>query len=585
MIFQRRFHSHTPTTAESLPTPPSKDITSPPKTLEEILAIAVSPRAPKPPPHAVGTIAGNPQIVRNTPLRSVSTPLKSNVPRRAPSSRKTGHATIYTDGIDGHDAFESDAFAVHMPTTRIPIIDAPVSQSKSTSPTKAQAEAVRTYQEKAKQARERNNSIGVRVPPNIASYDYAYANTSKKDAAIPAVLKPSSSPHVQAGAFPVSPPLPQEKRAQPEPKSEPVFKKSKISSNTSVFHKPTVLGVTTAATVVEESVQYLRADANGGALRPSSPPKSTTVKISMKPRSPPAPKAPPLPTIKVEACEAEPHQGHTCQVEHCRGIYYRNPYLESITTSCSPSSTKTMPNFTCQHLVEGDSIFGYKVRDPLITVAGADKPNSSSSKNRKPNATTSKTQNSAKQSPPKRTLTDRWPWIRKGAAIGKPPSTPAPDPPVKVSASKRPMSTYTSPFEDLASPPTTSPPVRPTPLRSAAAAVAAKAATTKTQPASPKKAPAVPRSTALPAPATSSSFEAGLQQIQSFIGLTVKIGLALYVFVALWFILDAVRDVLYVLCVPLRLVLVFTWAIVSFVGKGLGVVAGSMGGKIRVLGR
>lgn len=95
----------------------------------------------------------------------------------------------------------------------------------------------------------------------------------------------------------------------------------------------------------------------------------------------------------------------------------------------------------------------------------------------------------------------------------------------------------------------------------------------------------MPRSTALPAPATSSSFEAGLQQIQSFIGLTVKIGLALYVFVALWFILDAVRDVLYVLCVPLRLVLVFTWAIVSFVGKGLGVVAGSMGGKIRVLGR
>ncbi|KAF3036504.1 hypothetical protein E8E11_002296 [Didymella keratinophila] len=504
MIFQRRFHSHTPTSIDSPPTPPPKDNASPAKTLEEILAIAVSPRAPKPPPHAVGTVASNPLIIKTTPLRSASSPLKSSVPKRAPSSRKTGHATIHTDPVGGHDAFESDAFAVHMPTTRIPILDAPVSRPKAGSPTRAEVEAVQTYKEKAEQARERNNSVGVRVPDNIASYDYAYARTPKPDTAIPAVLKPSNSPPALAGAFPASPPA-----AQPQwtPKSEPVIPKSKISSNTSVFRKPTVLGVTTSAAVLEESVAYVRADAKTGARSVTMPARSTTVKISMKPKTP-SPAVSPikvsaLPANKIASCNSE-SSSHTCPVEHCRRTYYCAPYVSREENEeqgeRSPSPTKTMPNFTRQYSLEGDSIFGYKVRDkdPLGTVAGADK-SASNSDEEKPKASASKrleelrkaqqtrskgTEHATQQ---KRTLADRWPWIRReggtgvGRGSGEPPKSRAPDPPVKTPVKaptlahpkgKRPVSTYVSPFEAIATS-TTTPTGPPVPVKPGAAAAAA----------------------------------------------------------------------------------------------------------------
>ncbi|KAJ8116782.1 hypothetical protein OPT61_g1865 [Boeremia exigua] len=564
MIFQRRFHSHAHTTVESPPPPPPKNGGSSPKTLEEILAIAVSPRAPKPPPHAAGTVA-NSRVAKNSPLRSASSPVKSNVPKRAPSSRKIGHATIHTDAMDGHDAFESDAFAVHMPTTRVPIIDAVVSRAKPLSPNKAQAEAVQTYKEKAKEAREKHNNTGVRVPPNIASYDYAYANTMKADIAIPDVLKPSNSPPAPAGAFPVSPPVIQERWTRSEPKLE----KSKTPSNTSVYRKPTVLGVTTSAAVLEESVRFVRADSKGGASRPTTPPRSTTVKISMKPKTPSLPKAQTIPAIKIQTCQDETSSAHTCKAQHRRGVYYRSPHVESAATSRSPSPTKTMPNFARQYSVEGDSIFGYKVKDSLGTIGGADKSASNSSEDEKPKAATSKTPNAVKPPSPKRTLTDRWPWIRKGATVGKPPSTPAPDPPVKAPSSSRPRSIYVSPFEASLSPPTTSPPVRPV-----ARSVLSKNTLATTKTATPPT----------PAP-TSASFDRGLQQIQSFVVLALKVGLALYVVIALWFILDAIREALCVVFVPLHCAVMFAWAMVSFAGRGLSMAAETLNGKIRVLGR
>lgn len=593
MIFQRRFHSHTPTTIDSPPAPPPKDVASTPKTLEEILAIAVSPRAPKPPPHAVGTVASNPRIIKQTQFRSASSPLKSTVPRRAPSSRKTGHATIRTDAIDGHDAFESDAFAVHMPTTRIPIIDAPVSRSTPGSAAKARVEAVRTYKDKARQARERNNSIGVRVPPNIASYDYAYTRSPKGNVALPAVLKPSNSPPAPAGAFPVSPPIQQETWTQQRPKPEPGAKVTKIPSNTSVYRKPTVLGVTTSAAVIKESVQYVRADANGGASAPITPPRSTTVKISMKPK---------IPTVTTETFKQGSCQSGSCQVEHCRGIYYHPPRAATNAKSRSPSPTKTMPNFTRQYSVEGDSIFGYKVKDPLGTSAGAHNShsNSSSSEDEKPKATTSKTQDTD-CTPQKRTLTDRWPWIRKGGGskIGKPPATPAPDPPVRSPTPRRPVSVYTSPFETIPHPPKTPPlrtplPARSTPLRPAATA-AAKATTTAkpatAQHTSPKKPILVPRTTS-PTPSTTSRssahFDTGFAQIKSLFLLSIKLCFALYLVIAFWFVLDAVREALCALSVPFRLLghaVGCVWAVVSFFGRGLGVVVGGLGGRVRVLGR
>lgn len=602
MIFQRRFHSHTPISIDSPPTPPPKDNISPAKTLEEILAIAVSPRAPKPPPHAVGTVASNPRIVNNISLRSASSPLKSSVPKRAPSSRKTGHATIHTDPVGGHEAFESDAFAVHMPTTRIPILDPPVSRPKAGLPTRAQVEAVQTYKEKAEQARKRNNSVGIRVPDNIASYDYAYASSPGPDAAIQAILKPSNSPPALAGAFPASPPAAQRKWT---PEHEPVVPKSKISSNTSVFRKPTVLGVTTSAAVLEESVAYVRADAKTGARSPTTPPRSTKVKISLKPKTPSpvsakaAGKAPTLLTDKGHAC-AQGTKQHVCPVEHCRQAYYRSPYIEHADEEKrrSPSPTKTMPNFTRQYSLEGDSIFGYKVKnpDPQGTVAGADKSasNSDDEKPKPPSATRRLEElRKAQQSKltgaqQKRTLADRWPWIRRevGSALGKrsgePPKARAPDPPVRPPGKlvkNRPASTYVSPFEGIESPPAT--PSRAAPVLGKPATAKAAASQAEAAKKSPPRAKSIPS----PCPEASLGIEDGLKQIQDLAVLSVKIGLALYIVVALWFVLDALREALCVVCVPLRYVLLFVWAMVRSAASVVGGVAGSVGGKVRVLGR
>jgi hypothetical protein len=234
-----------------------------------------------------------------------------------------------------------------------------------------------------------------------------------------------------------------------------------------------------------------------------------------------------------------------------------------------------MPKFERQYSLEGDSIFGYKVKDPFGTIAGAN--NSSSSEDEKPKAAP-KTLDVPKRPGPKRTLTDRWPWIRKGPTVGKPPQAPAPDPPVKPSTPKR-ESVYVSPFEALASPPKTPPPpITPTPLRHAAS----------TRTVSCKKSPVAARSAPVSTPPTSTHFDTGFAQIQSLFLLTVKIGFALYAVVALWFILDAIREALCVVCVPFRLlghILGFVWAVVSFFGKSLGVAADGLNGKVRVLGR
>jgi hypothetical protein len=87
------------------------------------------------------------------------------------------------------------------------------------------------------------------------------------------------------------------------------------------------------------------------------------------------------------------------------------------------------------------------------------------------------------------------------------------------------------------------------------------------------------------APAASTVIETGLHQVQSYILRTLKVCLTLYLVVSLWFILDAVREALFAVSVPLQFVLMFIWAIVGFLGRMLGIVAKTMGGRIRVLGR
>jgi hypothetical protein len=68
---------------------------------------------------------------------------KEPTPRGIPTSKKTGYATIRTDSTDTQPAFESDAFAVLMPTTRLPILDRPITRTKP-APSKAAVAAAAT---------------------------------------------------------------------------------------------------------------------------------------------------------------------------------------------------------------------------------------------------------------------------------------------------------------------------------------------------------------------------------------------------------------------------------------------------------
>lgn len=90
------------------------------------------------------------------------------MPERTPKNRETSYAVIRTDSKDSQPAFESDAFAVLMPTTRLTILDKTVTPPKIRTPT-ASVEALKTYQEKARQGRERNNNQGVQIHPSLSA--------------------------------------------------------------------------------------------------------------------------------------------------------------------------------------------------------------------------------------------------------------------------------------------------------------------------------------------------------------------------------------------------------------------------------
>jgi hypothetical protein len=87
------------------------------------------------------------------------------------------------------------------------------------------------------------------------------------------------------------------------------------------------------------------------------------------------------------------------------------------------------------------------------------------------------------------------------------------------------------------------------------------------------------------ASAISMVIETGLQQAQSYFLLALEVCLALYLVVSLWFILDAVREALFVVSVPLQFVVMLIWAIMGFLGRILGKAAKTLGGKVRILGR
>lgn len=468
-----------------------------PKTLEEILSI--SAKLPTGSKHATSSSSKDHELTDNTKARH----WPQYRVTREPSSRKTGHATIHTDATDQHEAFESDAFAVHMPTTRLPILDRPL---RSTKPSPAaQAEAYQTYKEKARQMRERNNSSGVQIPSKIVSYDYASPSRTQRTPIVKEVSQPLGSPS-PAGSFPISPPLPQAGWARPE-RVKPTLVRPRdagVTSKTYTSHKSNGLGCSS----VESTVTYRKFhhDAEAGATCSSpSPSQPAPIRVRIKPR--------------VLVTESQ-----RVQTESKASLYSRSSSTASPPTSRSPSPVKSMPNFTRHNSVEGDSLFGYRSKDRTGTVAGA--ASSSGSDKEKD---TKKTAEAPKKVITKRTLASRWPWLRPaGPRVAKPVL-----PPIAMSNIEPRTSAYVDPFVRHALPTAPTPAV----LRSPAAS----------RPASPRK---TARATT---PAPHGEFETGFAQIKQLTYLLCKVGFALYAIIALWFILDAVREAMHTIGAPFRL--------------------------------
>jgi hypothetical protein len=470
--------------------------------------------------------------------------------KRTPTSRKTGFATIRTDSTDTQPAFESDAFAVLMPTTRLPILDRPSSSTKEASPA-ARAAAFKTYQEKAQQIRERNNSQGVKVPSKIVSYDYASRHLANHRTS-PEVEVVSPTP---AGSFPISPPLPQYGWANPE-RATGVQKLASRHvhglSNVSTLQKPTAATTSTKPTSPVSPVSPIssyrvyRADATAGASHstnsPSSLPASITVRVKSKP------------VVSVP---------ERVQTENKRNLYHRPSASSSSQNSISTTPVKSMPNFTRHNSVEGDSLFGYKSKDVNGTIAGASPTSSGSEKGKekevfkcrvtgkvagkeKELAKTKAVENATKTTP-KRSLTTRWPWLRpSGPRIAKPTTSPViftvPAPaaaPVSKPA-PRPLSGYVDPFATHDTP---TPAPTPTPLRNATPRLI-----------SPRKTPTRPTVTTPTPPASTGKFDTGFAQIKSLTLMLLKFCFILYSVIALWFILDALREAIHTIGVPFRLV-------------------------------
>ncbi|KAF2824468.1 hypothetical protein CC86DRAFT_421039 [Ophiobolus disseminans] len=411
----------------------------------------------------------------------------------------TRHQIDLGDSTDKHaafesDAFESDAFAVLMPTTRLPIIDRPASPPKVASPA-ARAEALKAYQEKARQVRERNNSQGVRVPPKIVSYDYASRHVAIQHTSPEFEAKPPTP----AGSFPISPPLPQIPWEKPASvlKTEP---------------PPTSHSSTTPASP-SSCYRMYRADSIAGASRSpaSSTPLPSSIKVRMKPK----------PVVQEREC---------VQMESRYALYNRPSDTSSTSTSRASSPVKSMPNFTASNSLYGDSIFGYKSKDLSGTVAGATPPPISAREQALEKARAKIEEREKKTTTPKRTL---WPWRRPlGPRIAKPTtapvvfSTPAKKP-TPVLTPVPPKKTYIDPFANH------SPmPIPPT-LR----------------PASPKKlAP-----TSRPAtPVSTGTFDTGFAQIKRLTYIVFRIVFLLYALIALWYILDAVREAFNTIAAPFR---------------------------------
>jgi hypothetical protein len=518
----------------------------PARSLGEILGLAPNPSRPV--AHRPSSPTKNYQSA--SPTRAGHTPAR--VPGRKPSRKKTGHATIRTDATETQVAFESDAFAVHMPTTRLPIIDQPVSPIKTTRA--AQVEAYRTYEEKARQVRERHNSQGVCIAEKIVSYEQSSAHVQDWHASVvPAVNQTVTTPK-PAGSFPISPPLPQSTWARSERRQAIYVPSLRMADESSVLNTPRKPIVAKSNMSPNTTRFRSRADSEAGASAP----------ISVATPSP-TPRPNPI-RIRVQTKPklAIPPASEQVQKESTYSLYNRPPASTSTSQARSTSPVKSMPNFTRQNSVGGDSIFGYRSKDLAGTTAGASAPfpslfGSNNKPKEKENAT-AKTKAQDKQKKER----SKWPGLRpSGPRLAKPTTTPVvfsshTTTAAKVSATHaqaRPVSAYFDPFVRLATPPAPPAPLFKIPAETPSAL----------RPASPRKV-LQPVSTIPPGQHVSTGFT----QLRSFGLVVLRVAFYLYALTAVWFVLDAIREAFHTIGVPFRLLRFlggYVWVGVVWVGR------------------
>lgn len=538
-----------------------------PATLEEALLLAPTP--PRTPPHlSHSKTSSASSIEARHPLdRSQSSEyfleIKRSPAPKAPISRKSAWGRTIRTEAPGEDAFESDAFAVEMPTTREPVFEIPkeasVFRAKIPSPSKAQVDAYQTYKKKAQQVRERNSNEGVKVPSKIVSYDYAYSNKKGQPATAPLHVSPTPPDSPQrlspAGSFPTSPPVAQHawasSAAVQQPRKQHLYSggghiqgpRSISEANSTPFtKKPGSLGSKVSSTI---HPYYRRDDSVTGASSSpgSSPPK---IKVRLVPRG-------------TASSSQAPSQFHDDlpQKESWWTLYNRSPQTSSAESSRPSSPEKSAPfayttSASEQLKATNDSIFGYTTESIRGTAASAPVKRTFGDiiKERE-----------KKKMEQKRTLASRWAWLRpSGPRVEKPALSAVNVPLPKARATSK----YVDPFVQHATPP----PLVPLPT-----------IPTTSRPASPKKlarAAATTAATTTPTAATpKGKFESGFAQITIFFSLLVKVCLVLYALIAVYFVLDAVREAVHALGAPFRVVKVlsgYLWVgllwVLRWLGKG-----------------
>lgn len=504
-----------------------------PATPKEALSLAPTP--PRTPPHLSHSknSSASSNELRHPLERSHSSEyfleIKRSPAPKAPISRKSAWGRTIRTEAPGEDAFESDAFAVEMPTTREPIVQVPkeasVFRAKIPHPSQAQVDAYQTYKQKAHQVRERNSNEGVKVPSKIVSYDYAYPNRHGRPVTAPLHVDqtpPDSPPQLSpAGSFPASPPIAQHawatSAAAQQPRKQHLFSsgahaqsaRSMSDTNKIAFTKHTGLGSNTSSPL---GPRYQRGDSvTGASSSPSGSPPRIKVRI--------VPKTTATPTQRQTHTQT---QHGSPQKESWRALYNRSPPTSSAESS-RPSSPEKHNQFAYttsasqQVKATNNAVFGYTTDTIKGTPAPVKRTFAEILKDRE-----------KKKIEQKRTLASRWAWLRPtGPRVAKPAPSSVPAP------ARRPTSNYVDPFEQHTTPPPTVP--------------------STSRPASPKK---ITRPAPPPAivPTSKGKFDSGFAQITSFFSVVVKICLILYALVAVYFVLDAVREAVHALGAPFRFI-------------------------------